>query len=74
MNPAFSSSCKPYLAALGHLGQLQEAAVVLRRLLAIDPGFTIENYLKASPFVRESDRDHFAQGLRLAGVPERREE
>ena len=70
MNPAFSAACKPYLAALGHLGQLQEAAVVRRRLLAIDPGFTVEAHLKNTPFERVQDREHFAQGLRLAGVPE----
>ena len=69
MNPAFSAACKPYLAALGHLGQLQEAAVVRRRLLAIDPGFTVEGHLKNTPFERTQDREHFAQGLRLAGIP-----
>ena len=69
MNPAFSAACKPYLAALGHLGQLQEAAVVRRRLLAIDPGFTVEGHLRNTPFERTQDREHFAQGLRLAGIP-----
>lgn len=70
MNPAFSAACKPYLAALGHLGQLQEAAVVRRRLLAIDPGFTVSRHLASSPFSRQQDREHFANGLRLAGIPE----
>ncbi len=70
MNPAFSAACKPYLAALGHLGQLQEAAVVRRRLLAIDPGFTVEGHLRSLAFERAQDREHFAQGLRLAGIPE----
>lgn len=70
MNPAFSAACKPYLAALGHLGQMHEGAVVSRRLFAIDPGFTVEGFLKTTPFERLQDREHFAQGLRLAGVPE----
>ncbi len=70
MNPAFSAACKPYLAALGHLGQLQEAAVVRRRLFAIDPGFTVEGYLRTTAFERVQDREHIAQGLRLAGIPE----
>ena len=70
LNPAFASACKPYLAALGHLGQMQEAAVVRRRLLAIDPGFTVASHLITSPFARPQDRDHFANGLRLAGIPE----
>ncbi len=32
MNPSFSATYKPYLAALGHLGRAQEAAAVRRRL------------------------------------------
>ncbi|HTI80892.1 MAG TPA: BTAD domain-containing putative transcriptional regulator [Acetobacteraceae bacterium] len=70
MNPSFSATYKPYLAALGHLGRTQEAAVVRRRLLAIEPDFTVERFIATSPLERESDREHYAQGLRLAGVPE----
>jgi TolB-like protein len=71
MNPAMSAGFKPYLAALGHLGLTQEAAVACRRLLAAEPDFTVERYIATSPLERESDRQMFAQGLRLAGVPER---
>jgi tetratricopeptide (TPR) repeat protein len=70
MNPSFSATYKPYLAALGHLGRTQEAAVVRRRLLTIEPDFTVERFIATSPLERESDRDHYAEGLRLAGVPE----
>jgi DNA-binding SARP family transcriptional activator/TolB-like protein len=70
MNPSFSATYKPYLAALGHLGRTQEAAVVRRRLLAIEPDFTVERFIATSPLERASDREHYAQGLRLAGVPE----
>ncbi len=70
MNPSFSATYKPYLAALGHLGRAREAAVVRRRLLTIEPDFTVERFVATSPLERESDRDHFAEGLRLAGVPE----
>ena len=70
MNPAFSAACKPYLAALGYLDQIQEAAVVRRRLLAIEPDFTVARFLATSPFERPQDREHFAAGLRLGGVPE----
>ena len=69
MNPLFTATYKPYLAALGHLGQTQEAARVRRRLLAIEPDFTIKRFLAGSPFERDSDRDHFADGLRRAGMP-----
>ena len=71
--PSFSAACKPYLSALGHLGRLQEAVVVRRRLLAIEPDFTVERFLATTALERESDRADFAQGLRLAGVPERDE-
>ena len=70
LNPAFLAGCKPYLAALGHLGRVPEAAVVRRRLFAIDPAFTIARFLATTPFARAQDREHFATGLRLGGVPE----
>jgi tetratricopeptide (TPR) repeat protein len=70
MNSALSAGFKPYLAALGYLGRSQEAAVARRRLLAIEPDFTIERFIATTPLERESDREHYAQGLRLAGVPE----
>src|ERR1700722_19168255 len=70
MNPSFSATYKPYLAALGHLGRAQEAAVVRRRLTALEPDFTVERFVAMSPLERESDRDYFAEGLRLACVPE----
>jgi len=70
LNPSFSASYKPYLAALGHLRRDQEAAVVLRRLQAIEPDFTIERFVATTPLERESDKQHYVEGLRLAGVPE----
>ncbi len=69
LNPGFSFSCKPYLAALGHLGMEQEAASVLERLLGIEAGFTVQHFLATTPLTRDSDRQHMALGLRLAGVP-----
>jgi tetratricopeptide (TPR) repeat protein len=68
MNPGFAAACKPYLAALGHLGHTQEAEIVLRRLLAIQPDFTIAQFIATSPFERAEDLDHYVAGLRAAGV------
>jgi len=70
MNPGFSAACKPYLAALGHLGQMQEADIVLRRLLAIQPEFSVAHFVSNSPFDRQEDLDHYIAGLRAAGVAE----
>jgi DNA-binding SARP family transcriptional activator/TolB-like protein len=73
MNPWLTASFKAYLAALGHLGRTREADLARRRLLEIEPDFTIERFLATSPLERESDRARYAEGLRLAGVPERDE-
>jgi DNA-binding SARP family transcriptional activator/TolB-like protein len=70
MTPSLSASFKPYVAALGHLGRIEEASVARRRLLAIDPTFTIDRFMSETPLERESDRLKFAEGLRLAGVPQ----
>jgi len=69
MNPSFSASLKPYLAALGHTGRHQEAAAARERLLAIEPDFTIEGFTAGSPLARAADRDVYSEGLRLAGLP-----
>jgi hypothetical protein len=70
MNPGFSAACRPYLAALGHLGATQEANAVRNRLLHIEPNFTISRFMEGAPFERTEDRDHYITGLRLAGAPE----
>lgn len=70
MNPGLSAAWKPYLAALGHLGRRAEAAEARARLLALEPGFTVQRFLATAPFAREADRQHYAAGLRAAGVPE----
>jgi DNA-binding SARP family transcriptional activator/TolB-like protein len=71
LNPSFSATYKPYLAALGHLRRDQEATVVRRRLLALEPDFTVERFLQTTPLERESDKMHYAEGLRLGGIRER---
>jgi DNA-binding SARP family transcriptional activator/TolB-like protein len=69
MNPSFSASLKPYLAALGHAGRHQEAAAARARLLTIEPDFTIEGFIAGSPLARGADRELYSEGLRLAGLP-----
>ena len=67
--PLFADGYKPYLAALGHLGLTREAAVALARLTRIEPDFSIAGFHAATPLHDEKNRAHFADGLRLAGVP-----
>ncbi len=69
-NPTFSAAFKPYLSALGHLGMVQEAEGVRERLLAIEPDFCVQHFIDTSPFAQPKDTEHYAAGLRLAGVPE----
>ncbi|HEY4044149.1 MAG TPA: BTAD domain-containing putative transcriptional regulator [Rhodopila sp.] len=71
LNPSFTAGYKPYLAALGHLRRDQEAATIRRRLLALEPDFTIERFMETNPMERESDKLHYIEGLRLAGIRER---
>ena len=72
LNPAFSAGYKPYLAALGYLRQEleQETETIRHRLMAIEPDFTIERFLKTTPMKKEADRLHYAEGLRRAGIHE----
>ncbi len=36
----------------------------------MEPDFTVERFVLSSPLERESDKQHVAEGLRLAGIPE----
>lgn len=70
LNPGFSSSYKGLVAALGHLGEIREAAVLLKQLMALEPNFSICTAVERSPLLRSEDLQRYAEGLRLAGVPE----
>jgi TolB-like protein/class 3 adenylate cyclase/Tfp pilus assembly protein PilF len=67
-------------AILTHLGRLDEArhsADVAMRRLAATPGGSlaiaecrvVELLLENNPYCRQEDRDHFAEGMRKAGIP-----
>ncbi|MBX6376560.1 MAG: hypothetical protein IRZ13_20330, partial [Acetobacteraceae bacterium] len=68
LQPNFSGNYKSTLAALGHLGRREAAAALRARLLAIEPDFTLTKALRRTPVRRPEDRQHYAEGLRLAGV------
>jgi DNA-binding SARP family transcriptional activator/Flp pilus assembly protein TadD len=67
--PNFSNGYKHLLAALGHLGRRDEAAPYVQKLLALEPHFTIEHFIRTYPLARQEDRENYARGLELAGVP-----
>jgi DNA-binding SARP family transcriptional activator/TolB-like protein len=68
LKPGFSAPCKPYLAALGHLGFTDEADALRARLLDLEPGFSIAGFLATTPLADPEHRAHYAEGLRRAGV------
>lgn len=68
LNPGFSSSYKTHLAVLGHLGHAQAAAETKAALLALEPGFTVEEALRRSPITEPAARARYAEGLRLGGL------
>lgn len=69
-NPDFTAGYKPLLAALGRLDRIEEAKPYLDKLLSLEPNFTIAHYREIYPLKRESDLEHYLEGLRLAGVPQ----
>jgi TolB-like protein len=71
LHSGLSSTYKTLLAALGHLGASREAAEVRKGLLALEPGFSVASAMLRSPLQRAEDRKCYADGLRLAGIPER---
>ena len=71
LNPLFSSAYKGYLAALGWMQPTREMGGVRDRLLALEPGFSVESAVARSPLKRPEDLARYAEGLRRAGLPER---
>lgn len=68
LHPRFSAAYKPYLAALGHLGEKKEAALVYKRLVQLEPDFTVRGFRAMSPFALREHSEHYANGLALAGA------
>ena len=66
-NQNFSSTYRCLASALAHLGRTDEAKSAAARLLEIDPGFRLSEYLKRGGKWRSSA---YIEGLRKAGLPE----
>jgi tetratricopeptide (TPR) repeat protein len=69
-NPNFVAGYKPLIASLGHLGRRDEAEDYVRKLLSLEPTFTVEKFGQIYSIKKRSDRERYMAGLRLAGVPE----
>ena len=69
--PRMVAAMRLKVAALAHLGHLNEARVELSRVLAIDPKLTIAGYREYAHFAAPEVLELYVDGLRLAGLPER---
>lgn len=68
-SPEFTNGYKQLLVALGHLKKTSDCRLYLDRLLELDPGFNIADFIGSYPIAREEDKEYFRDGLALAGVP-----
>jgi adenylate cyclase len=57
--------------AYAQLGKLEEARAEAAEVLRIYPKYTISKNARTLPFKRPEDAEHFFDGLRKAGLPER---
>jgi adenylate cyclase len=57
-------------AAYGQLGREQDAQAAAAAYLKLTPDFSIGRHLEMMHFRRAEDREHYAEGLRKAGLPE----
>lgn len=56
-------------SALGHLGEIEEARRVWRKLMEINPQYTFKNHYARQPFANQDDVRRIADGLDRAGLP-----
>ena len=56
-------------AVYGSCGREKEARKEATEVLRINPKFSVESFMRNTPYKDESDRDRVAQGLRKAGLP-----
>jgi adenylate cyclase len=65
-----SDVTRAYLASLyGHTGRPEEARRVWRELMEINPSYTFEHTQRILPYTDRAPLEHFAEGLRKAGLP-----
>ena len=68
VNPDTDLSRGLLVAALGHLGRIEEARRVWRDLMEINPRYALEDHVARLPFKNPADAARIVAGARLAGV------
>ena len=69
-NPRFPGGYRTLAACYGNLGRPAEAATAIQKLLALQPGLTIEQLRARLPyFEKAKDLERYLYGLETAGLP-----
>ncbi|NIM93756.1 MAG: tetratricopeptide repeat protein [Anaerolineales bacterium] len=71
-NPQFPGGHRLLAASCGQLDRKKEAQTALNGLLLLMPGMTIDDVRKQVPFKKPGDMERYLEGLRKAGLPEKR--
>jgi class 3 adenylate cyclase/tetratricopeptide (TPR) repeat protein len=66
---SFRANLRVLAASLVALGRIAEAEAVARRLLVVQPGFTLRAYARICPFENPDRRQRFLERLARAGLP-----
>src|SRR5262249_51898354 len=66
----YASALRFMAASCAMLGRHEQAQKAMTHLRALDPALRISNLRQLTPFARAEDFDRWAEGLRLAGLPE----
>ena len=69
-NPRFSVLYALHAAVLAVAGRIDEARVVGRRVLELEPAFRVGRFLEFAGWVEGETREALAVGIRQAGLPE----
>ncbi len=69
-NPRFSVLYALQASALGLAGRIEEAKVLTRRLLEVDPTFRAQSFIEFTGFAKPELHEAIAAGFRRASLPE----
>ena len=69
-SPLVAMAYRWLAVAYAQLGREQEAKAAAEEYLKRTPDFSLARHLELMPFQHAEDRDHYAEGLRKAGLPE----
>jgi adenylate cyclase len=69
-NPRFSVLYALHAAVLALAGRIEEARLVGRRVLELEPAFRLGRFLEFAGWVQAETREALAVGIRQAGLPE----